>query len=57
MDELQENMLSIIVGYSIVNLIWNIYSEDYIIVKKIQITFIFSNNNNLKNINERDKYK
>ena len=57
MDELQENMLSIIVGYSIVNLIWNIYSEDYIIVKKIQITFIFLNNNNLKNINERDKYK
>ena len=35
MDELQENMLSIIVGYSIVNLIWNIYSEDYIIVKKM----------------------
>ena len=54
MDELQENMLSIIIGYSIVNLIWNIYSENYIIIKKIQITFIFLNNNNFKNINERN---
>lgn len=35
MDELQENMLSIIIGYLIVNFIWNIYSEDYSIIKKI----------------------
>ncbi len=35
MNELHQNMLSIISGYLIVNLIWNIYSDDYVIVQKI----------------------
>ena len=35
MDELYKNMISIIIGYLFVNIIWNIYSEDYIIVKKM----------------------
>jgi len=35
MKELYENMLSIITGYLFVNFIWDIYSDDYIIVGKI----------------------
>jgi hypothetical protein len=35
MEELYENMLSIIIGYLFVNVIWNIYSDDYIIIKKM----------------------
>ena len=35
MNELHENMLSIITGYLIVNFIWDIYSDDYVIVQKI----------------------
>ena len=35
MNELYQNMLSIITGYLIVNFIWNIYSDDYVIVKKM----------------------
>ena len=35
MNELQGNMFSIISGYLIVNFIWDIYSDDYVIVKKM----------------------
>ncbi len=34
MDELYENMVSIIIGYLFVNTIWNVYSNDYVIIKK-----------------------
>ena len=34
MNELYENMISIIIGYLFVNAIWDVYSNDYIIIKK-----------------------
>ena len=34
MNVLYENMLSIIASYLFISFIWDVYSDDYIIVKK-----------------------
>ena len=35
MEEIYKNMISIMTGYLFVNLIWNNYSQDYVIINKI----------------------